>query len=215
MTFLFDKACNQPDFTGFYYTVDLTVSESNCDLKDAFDPSVCVGNRKDSRLCSAKVVETGPSQKLPRGVEIRRYEVTSTLCKDPHDTINLERQATVEDQDVIDVTKAVTNRVGASFGDNVWLITQVISANRLKAEEGINYALTLKFAESNCLKSTVGNAEPDLLYDGVCRVDHTANSKTCQVLVNKRKNTYSSIGSTFALSILDQVCAEKKGTNGI
>ena len=47
MTFLFDKACNQPDFTGFYYTVDLTVSESNCDLKDAFDPSVCVGNRKD------------------------------------------------------------------------------------------------------------------------------------------------------------------------
>ena len=95
------------------------------------------------------------------------------------------------------------------------MITQVITANRLKAEEGINYALTLKFAESNCLKSTVGNAEPDLLYDGVCRVDHTANSKTCQVLVNKRKNTYRSIGSTFALSILDQVCAEKKGTNGI
>jgi hypothetical protein len=157
------------------------------------------------------VVESGPSQKLPRGVEIRRYEVTSTLCKDPHDTINLARQATVEDQDVIDVAKAITNQVGASFGDNVWLITQVVSASRLKAAEGLNYALALKFAESDCARATVGNAEPDLLYGGVCRVDHTAKSKTCQVVVNKRKNTYRSIGSTFALSILDQVCAERKG----
>jgi len=195
---------------GFFYTVDLTVSESNCDLNDPYDPTVCVGNKRDSRLCSAKVVESGPSQKLPRGVEIRRYEVTSTLCKDPHDTINLERQATVEDQDVIDVAKAITNQVGSTFGDNVWLITQVVSANRIKADEGINYALALKFAESDCTRATVGNAEPDLLYGGVCAVEHTAKSKTCQVLVNKRKNTYRSLGSTFQISILDQVCAERK-----
>merc|ERR1711936_989819 len=195
---------------GFYYTVDLTVSESNCELDQEFDPKFCFGNRRDSRLCSAKVIESGPSQKLPRGVEIRRFEVTSTVCKDPHDTINLESQATVEDQDVIDVAKAITNQVGLSFGENVWLITQVISASRLKAEEGLNYALTLKFAESDCARSTVGNAEPDLLYGGVCNVEHTARSKTCQVLVNKRKNTYRCIGSNFALSILDQVCAQKK-----
>merc|ERR1711892_668142 len=195
---------------GFFYTVDLTVSESNCDLNDPYDPTVCIGNKRDSRLCSAKVVESGPSQKLPRGVEIRRYEVTSTLCKDPHDTINLERQATVEDQDVIDVAKAITNQVGSTFGDNVWLITQVVSANRIKAEEGLNYALALKFAESDCTRATVGNAEPDLLYGGVCTVEHTAKSKTCQVLVNKSKNTYRSLGSTFQISILDQVCAERE-----
>jgi len=195
---------------GFFYTVDLTVSESNCNLDEPYDPQVCAGNKRDSRLCSAKVIESGPSQKLPRGVEIRRYEVTSTLCKDPHDVINLERQATVEDVDVIDVAKAITNQVGETFGENVWLITQVISASRQKAEEGLNYALSLKFAESDCPRANVGNAEPDLLYGGVCTVDHTAKSKTCQVLVNKRKNTYRSIGATFQISILDQVCAERK-----
>ena len=54
----------------------------------------------------------------------------STLCKDSHDTVNLERQATVEDQDVIDVAKALTKDVGEAFSSKLWLVTQVVSANR-------------------------------------------------------------------------------------
>ena len=62
----------------------------------------------------------------------------STLCKDSHDTVNLERQATVEDQDVIDVAKALTKDVGEAFSSKLWLVTQVVSANRDNMDIGYN-----------------------------------------------------------------------------
>ena len=95
----------------------------------------------------------------------------------------------------------------------MWLVTQIVSANRFKVEEGINYALTLRFSETNCPLSVVKDSDTDLLYSGACTVDtETAESRYCQLLVNKQRLTYRSItSSAFRLTVLDQICAEKKG----
>ena len=146
-------------------------------------------------------------------MDIKRYEVKSTLCKDSHDTLNLERQATVGDQDVVEVAKGLTHEVGESFSPNIWLVTQIVSANRFKVAEGINYALTLRFSESNCPLSVVQNSDTALLYSGAaCTVNHTSDSRYCQLLVNKQRLTYRSLDNLpFKLTILDQICAEQKG----
>jgi len=90
-------------------------------------------------------------------------------------------------------------------------VTQIVSANRVKVEEGINYALTLRFSETNCPLSVVKDSDTDLLYSGACTVEHTAESRYCQLLVNKQRLTYRSItNSAFRLTVLDQICAEKK-----
>ena len=197
---------------GFLYSVEVTVGETNCSLAQDFDPTSCSLKRKQSRLCSARVHETQP-EKVPREVDMRRYEVKSTICKDSHDTVNLEKPARETDEDVIEVAKALTPEVGQSFSSNMWLVTQITSANRFKAEEGINYALTVRFTESNCPLNTVRDTEDlNALYDSkVCQVDHTAESKFCQILVNKKRITYRSLASPFTLTILDQICAEKRG----
>ena len=94
----------------------------------------------------------------------------------------------------------------------MWLVTQIVSANGVKVEEGINYALTLRFSETNCPLSVVKDSDTDLLYSGACTVEHTAESRYCQLLVNKQRLTYRSItNSAFRLTVLDQICAEKKG----
>ena len=56
------------------------------------------------------------------------------------------------------------HQVGESFSSNMWLVTQIVSANRFKVEEGINYALTLRFSESSCPLSLVKDSDTDLLY---------------------------------------------------
>ena len=96
---------------GVLYDVEVTVGETNCSLATDFDPANCFVNKRETRRCSAQVHETVPGDKMPRGVDIKRYEVKSTLCKDSHDTVNLERQASVEDQDVVDVAKELTHQV--------------------------------------------------------------------------------------------------------
>ena len=201
---------------GKYYSVEVTVGETNCTLATPYSAEACAVRTRDSRLCSAEVHETVPQEAamlLARqaDVDIKRYEVKSTLCKDSHDTLNLERQATVEDQDVIDVAKTLTTQVGQSFSSNLWLVSQIISANRFKVEDGVNYALTLRFTESNCPLSVVQNSELDILYGGTCSVNYTSESRYCQLLVNKQRITYRSLNpSPFTLTILDQICAEKK-----
>jgi len=195
---------------GFVYSIEVTVGETNCSLAQDFSATSCVLARRQSRLCSAKVHETQP-KKVPRNVDMKRYEVKSTICKDSHDTINLEKPASITDQDVIEVAKALTTEIGQSFSSNMWLVTQVASANRIKAEEGINYALTVRFSESNCPLNVVRDSELETLYDSeVCEVQHTSDSKFCQILVNKKRITYRSLASPFKLTILDQICAEKK-----
>ena len=96
---------------GVLYDVEVIVGETNCSLATDFDAGQCYVNKRETRLCSAQVHETVPRDKTPRGVDIKRYEVKSTLCKDSHDTVNLERQASVEDQDVIDVAKGLSHQV--------------------------------------------------------------------------------------------------------
>lgn len=100
-------------------------------------------------------------------------------------------------------------KVGSGFGENIWLVTRIISAGRIKAEEGVNYALTLQLSESNCPLRTAGGAEAVLLYSGACSVQHTAPSKTCQVMVNRKKSTYRTLSSTHALTLIDQVWCNK------
>ena len=96
---------------GFHYSIQLAISESDCPLSEEFDPAVCAGNLRDTRVCSARVHERPLGEKAPRGVFIRRYEVQSTFCKDPADSVNLARPATVQDQDVVDIAKALTKQV--------------------------------------------------------------------------------------------------------
>ena len=196
---------------GFLYSIEVTVGETNCSLAEDFSQSKCGLKRRQTRLCSAKVHETQP-EKVPRNIDMKRYEVTSTICKDSHDTINLEKMASVTDEDVVEVAKALTPVIGQSFSANMWLVTQINSVNRIKAEEGINYALTVRFSESNCPLNIVRDSELESLYDSeVCQVEHTSDSMFCQILVNKKRTTYRSLNSPFSLHILDQVCAEKKG----
>ena len=96
---------------GVLYDVEVTVGETNCSLATDFDPQLCFVNKRETRRCSAQVHETVPDDKMPRGVDIKRYEVKSTLCKDSHDTVNLERQAYPDYQDVVDVAKELTHQV--------------------------------------------------------------------------------------------------------
>ena len=196
---------------GFLYSVEVTVGETNCSLAEDFSQSRCGLKRRQTRLCSAKVHETQP-EKVPRNIDMKRYEVTSTICKDSHDTINLEKMASVTDEDVVEVAKALTPVIGQSFSANMWLVTQINSVNRIKAEEGIDYALTVRFSESNCPLNIVRDSDLESLYDSkVCQVEHTSDSMFCQIRVNKKRTTYRSLNSPFSLQILDQVCAEKKG----
>ena len=196
---------------GFLYSIEVTVGETNCSLAEDFSQSKCGLKRRQTRLCSAQVHETQPD-KVPRNIDMKRYEVTSTICKDSHDTINLDKLASVTDEDVVEVAKALTPVIGQSFSPNMWLVTQINSVNRIKAEEGINYALTVRFSESNCQLSIVRDSDLESLYDSqVCQVEHTSDSMFCQILVNKKRTTYRSLNSPFSLHILEQVCAEKKG----
>ena len=197
---------------GYHYSVEVIVGETNCTLSTEYSPDRCLVNKRETRLCSAKVHETQPDDSpKARGVQIKRYEVTSTLCKDSHDTVNLERQASVEDQDVLDVAKGVTHQIGESFSSNMWLVSQVVSANRFQVEDGINYALTLRFSESNCPLAVVQDSDIGVLYSGACLVNHTSDSRYCQLLVNKQRISYRSLDpQTFRLNILDQICAEQK-----
>ena len=199
---------------GRYYSVEVSVGETNCSLDTAYSPDKCRVRNRETRLCSAEVHETIPQEAamLARGVDIKRYEVRSTLCKDSHDTVNLERQATIEDEDVIAVAKMLTTQVGESFSDKIWLVSQIISANRFKVEDGVNYALTLRFTESNCPLSVAKDNDLNLLYNnGECYVNYTADSRYCQLLVKKQRITYRSLTSSpYQLSILEQVCAEQR-----
>ena len=196
---------------GFLYSIEVTVGETNCSLAQDFIAQSCPLKRRQSRLCSAQVHETQP-EKVPRDVDMKRYEVKSTICKDSHDTLNLEKQASENDPDVIEVAKALTPEIGQSFSSNMWLVTQITAASRYKADEGINYALTVRFSESNCPLNIVKDSDLSSLYDSqVCQVEHTADSKFCQVLVNKKRITYRSLASPFTLTIIDQICAEKRG----
>merc|ERR1712117_433344 len=162
---------------GYFYSVEVSVGETNCSLSSEYQPDQCQVNKRQTRLCSADVHETLGVGKQPRGVEIKRFEVKSTLCKDSHDSINFERAATVEDQDVIDVAKALTQQTGESFTSNIWLVTQIASVNRFQAEEGVNYAMTLRFSESNCPLSVVKDSDLNTIYGGDCIVNHTSPSK--------------------------------------
>jgi len=192
---------------GFSYVVDVEVSETECSLQESFDPLTCRPQGKDMRLCTAEVHELDQPRKLGRGVELRRIEVTSTICKEP--PLDLRTEATVTDRDVIQAAKAVTLEVGQSFGGSLWLVTRVVAATRRKVEDQVQYQLTLALAESDCDRELVEKSEENL-YDGNCAVEPGAATKTCQVLVRRKLQGYRAVDARHSFNVEEQVCAERR-----
>jgi len=192
---------------GFSYVVDVEVSETECLLQQDFNPRTCKPQGTDMRLCTAEVHEAEKPRKLGRGVELRRIEVTSTICKEP--PLDLRTEATVIDRDVIQAAKAVTLEVGANFGASLWLVTRVVTATRRKVDDQVQYQLTLALAKSDCDREVVENREENL-YDGNCSVEPGAATKTCQVLVRRKLQGYRAVGARYSFDVEEQVCAERR-----
>lgn len=187
--------------------VDVEVSETECLLQDDYDPDTCKPQGADMRLCAAEVHEPHQPRKLGRGVELRRIEVTSTICKEP--PLDLRTEATVTDRDVIQAAKEVTWEVGQSFGPALWLVTRVVAATRRKVNDQVQYQLSLAMAKSDCDRDDVENREENL-YDGNCSVNPGAATKTCQVLVRRELEGYRAVGALYSFSVEEQVCAERR-----
>lgn len=201
--------------------MDVEVSETSCTLDSEYDLQACPGLGDQPRVCTAEVTNSNlshsvfqvheghQSRKLPRGVEVRRIEVLSTMCRQPAE--DLSRSATVDDKDVIEVAKAATLEVSRNFGSSVWLVTRLVSAERSPAEsgEGLDYSLTMALAETNCLRANLKtDPEPGELYDGTCFVTPGAETKTCQVVVNKQVDHQRK--KNYRLSVESQLCAERR-----
>ena len=193
---------------GLQYMVDIEVAETGCGLGEEYSAQRCPVGEREHRLCTAEVHEEHQPRKLARGVEIRRIEVTSTICKEP--PVDRAAAAQVTDRDVVDVAKAVTLQIGRNFGASLWLVTRVVAARRQEVEGGTEYSLTLAMAESGCPRAAVEDRDAAVLYGGDCTVTPESATKTCQVVVTRQVEKFLAVAPVYRHQLADQVCAERR-----